>query len=565
MWSAKTILMTQEIEDYLRGPSDAVVFSSKGIEDIMDQGATNSEIRQFLINATGVYSELIEGNNTGIYGYVNGEYLDSSGWIPPSDFDPLQRPWYIDAENADGEVAFVEPYINVQTNVRMISVSKLLKDKKSVLSMDIYLTPLQKSIESMLENKQLESAMILDHDGTVVAHSDSSQIGLDYSRAEYAFYKNILSGAKEKDSNVFSFHQNGIPKIAISHSINNDWYSVFVFDEKVLFSSVLFVYLNSGLVLLIVFAALVLALRIFRKRHVESRQLQSELAAIADIYLSLSILDLKDLKLNKMWVSEKLTNILAAGNYSLTRVDEITKAIATESSRNLLAQFMDFSTVGERLENTKSISHDFLSIDNRWIRMHFIAGCRDKNGNLQSVIWATESIDEDKKRQEELRKNAETDGLTKILNRRGGEAHLNKAFEDGIAGMFMILDADHFKHVNDTYGHDTGDLVIISIAGCLSETFRDSDVVFRLGGDEFAVYASGMDSKDIGRLVANRLFTNIDKIDIPGVTDWKVCVSVGATFCDPSRNDSFDEYFKQADKAMYESKQKEGNQITFYS
>lgn len=194
---------------------------------------------------------------------------------------------------------------------------------------------------------------------------------------------------------------------------------------------------------------------------------------------------------NKMWVSEKLTNILAAGHYSLTRVDEIVKAIATESSRSLLEQFMDFSTVADRLKHTKSISHDFLDIDNHWTRMHFIAGQRDKNGDLQSVIWATESIDEDRRRQEELREKAETDALTKILNRRGGEIRLYEVFE-------------------------------------------------------------------------KRLFDNIERVTISGVYDWKLHVSVGATFCNPDVCISFDEYFKQADTAMYNSKQREGNQLTFF-
>ena len=144
MWSSKTIIMSQEIEYYLSIPRDAVTFASAGIEDLIDNGASNKEVNDFLINSSGVYSKLIESNPTGIYGYVRGEYLDSSGWTPPEGFDPLLRPWYIDAVKADGEIVFVEPYLNVQTNTLMMSVSKLLKDKKSVLSMDIYLDTIKR-------------------------------------------------------------------------------------------------------------------------------------------------------------------------------------------------------------------------------------------------------------------------------------------------------------------------------------------------------------------------------------------------------------------------------------
>jgi diguanylate cyclase (GGDEF)-like protein len=564
MWSSKTVVLSQDIEHYLEIPKNAVLFASVSVEDLLEKGASNEEIHQYLISETSIYTGVIESNNTGIYGYINGEYLDSSGWTPPKGFDPLERPWYIDAVKADGEVVFVEPYINIQTGTLMMSVSKLLNDKKSVLSMDIYLDTIQEKNEKMLEYKELNMSMVIDTDGTVVAHSDKSQIGADYSADDDPCHKSIYDGLHSDNNSSFSFYIGLDKKIAFSNKINDQWYMVFVFSEKVLFKSVLLVYLHSGLVLIIVFIALLVALKTFKQRHIENKRLQSELSAIADIYLSLSILDLKHLKLNKMWVSEKLTKILAAGNYSLTRVDEIVEAIAAESSRNMLAQFMDFSTVAQRLQRSKSISHDFLDIENHWTRMHFIAGYRDKNGELSHVIWATESIDEDKRRQEELRQKAETDALTQILNRRGGESRIYEAFERGKRGMFLILDADHFKHVNDTYGHDVGDLVIKAIADCLTETLRDTDIVYRLGGDEFAVFVSGATNREIADIVAKRLFNNVDKITIPGVTDWKLSISVGASFCVQGAQNSYDEYFKQADKAMYESKQHEGNYISFY-
>lgn len=64
--------------------------------------------------------------------------------------------------------------------------------------------------------------------------------------------------------------------------------------------------------------------------------------------------------------------------------------------------------------------------------------------------------------------------------------------------------------------------------------------------------------------VCNFFCNNVDKITIPGVTDWKLSISVGASFCVQGAQNSYDEYFKQADKAMYESKQNEGNYISLY-
>ena len=66
----------------------------------------------------------------------------------------------------------------------------------------------------------------------------------------------------------------------------------------------------------------------------------------------------------------------------------------------------------------------------------------------------------------------------------------------GTKGLFVLMDVDDFKTVNDNYGHDVGDLVIIAVADALKNTFRDIDVVFRLGGDEFAVYIPGVTDDD---------------------------------------------------------------------
>ena len=87
---------------------------------------------------------------------------------------------------------------------------------------------------------------------------------------------------------------------------------------------------------------------------------------------------------------------------------------------------------------------------------------------------------------------AEHDALTAIYNRRGGEQLIRAYIESETPGTFLIIDIDDFKHVNDTYGHAAGDLVLKQAADVLKKTFRESDVVMRMGGDEFIVYALGM-------------------------------------------------------------------------
>ena len=84
----------------MRTPSAAVSFSSVKINEMMARGCTHKEVAEYLINETAVYAAVIDDNNTGVYAYYDGEYLDGSGWILPADYEPTERPWYTEALKA---------------------------------------------------------------------------------------------------------------------------------------------------------------------------------------------------------------------------------------------------------------------------------------------------------------------------------------------------------------------------------------------------------------------------------------------------------------------------------
>ena len=157
---------------------------------------------------------------------------------------------------------------------------------------------------------------------------------------------------------------------------------------------------------------------------------------------------------------------------------------------------------------------------------------------------------------------SETDQLTGINNRGAGEQKIIALMKKRESGMFALLDADHFKSVNDTFGHDVGDKVIIAIADCLKHSFRDSDIIMRLGGDEFAFYAKNVTDTEIGRMLVDRFFHAIDGINIPELGDRKICVSIGASFY-TGDDCNFEKIYKKADEGAYQSKKTQGNQITF--
>ncbi|MBQ6967561.1 MAG: GGDEF domain-containing protein, partial [Lachnospiraceae bacterium] len=127
--------------------------------------------------------------------------------------------------------------------------------------------------------------------------------------------------------------------------------------------------------------------------------------------------------------------------------------------------------------------------EKEWNRARFVVVERDNDGTLLSVLFMVETIDEEKKARDRLLYLSETDSMTGINNRGSGENKVRKLLLDGDGGMFMLLDVDKFKSINDTYGHAAGDKVLISIAECMRRAFRNNDVMMRLGGDEFAAFA----------------------------------------------------------------------------
>ncbi|MGN1349818.1 MAG: GGDEF domain-containing protein [Anaerovoracaceae bacterium] len=158
---------------------------------------------------------------------------------------------------------------------------------------------------------------------------------------------------------------------------------------------------------------------------------------------------------------------------------------------------------------------------------------------------------------------AETDVMTGILNRGSGEHKITEMINDHVKGLFCLIDCDHFKLINDFYGHTVGDEVIVAVAECLKNTCREKDVVFRLGGDEFAMYLPGLLEDGQADIFIKRVFDGLENIRIPEMGDQKIYISLGATFYKDGAP-SFDQLYREADEAMYESKKVEGYHATVY-
>lgn len=191
-----------------------------------------------------------------------------------------------------------------------------------------------------------------------------------------------------------------------------------------------------------------------------------------------------------------------------------------------------------------------------------ITAIRDEYGVVQNYISVFSDITEMKQREECIRHQAYHDVLTDLPNRslfmdRLGQA-LNKSRRDRQPMALMFIDLDHFKAVNDDFGHGVGDRLLVEAARRIVESVRDVDTVARLGGDEFTVILSDLAHHRDVLPLAERIRAHLSQpMSLMG-HDIQVSACIGIAF-HPDDADTSDELIKKADQAMYQVKQAGGN------
>ncbi len=187
------------------------------------------------------------------------------------------------------------------------------------------------------------------------------------------------------------------------------------------------------------------------------------------------------------------------------------------------------------------------------------------DGTLGGVVGAMLDITERKSLETQLEKLATVDPLTGIYNRRSfmklSAAELSRCRREHQPLSLLVLDVDHFKSINDTYGHAAGDAVLVHMVRAMLVELRQHDIVARAGGEEFYVT---LGNTDLGRAeqIAQRMCGALSTGG--GVTQGaqriEVTVSIGVAQCDPER-DTVDSVLRRADLAMYEAKRRGRNRV----
>lgn len=174
---------------------------------------------------------------------------------------------------------------------------------------------------------------------------------------------------------------------------------------------------------------------------------------------------------------------------------------------------------------------------------------------LQSLIHHSTLALTNSMLREELEKMVVTDHLTRLYSRNYLDERIHQSLSEDAEGAFILVDIDNFKSVNDTYGHQVGDEVIVQVAGIIVNSIRSTDVAARWGGEELAVYLPSI-SLETGVAIAERIVRKVSESTNPVVT-----ISCGVSHWNVEREDSYSRLFKRADKALYTAKESGKNQV----
>jgi diguanylate cyclase (GGDEF)-like protein len=174
---------------------------------------------------------------------------------------------------------------------------------------------------------------------------------------------------------------------------------------------------------------------------------------------------------------------------------------------------------------------------------------------MQSLIHHSTLAFTNSMLREELEKMVITDHLTKLHSRNYLNDKIYRSMSEDAFGTFILIDIDNFKKINDTYGHQVGDEVLVQVASIIQDNIRDTDIGARWGGEELAIYLPKV-PLEIAVTIAERLVNKVREHTNPQIT-----ISCGVSYWTKEKEDNFTKLFKRADQALYIAKETGKNKV----
>lgn len=269
--------------------------------------------------------------------------------------------------------------------------------------------------------------------------------------------------------------------------------------------------------------------------------------------------------------------ILSKSGEILRQNDAFSQISGYENAKNAknFAFFGDFgnffSKIKENLENREFYSFELSCLSEfgrKFPALISVNVLKDESGEISHYLIMILEISHIKEKQEKLERIALFDNLTKLANRvyfmQEAKNYMIENAKNSTFMAILFIDFDGFKSINDTYGHEIGDIYLKKITHLMNQNMPKSDILARLGGDEFGAIISGLKSKNDVEITIKKLMQVASKKFLIQGKIINASVSIGVSFYNGGEEVEFKELLSRADSAMYQAKLEGKNRYNFF-
>ena len=352
----------KQFDNYLLVRKNTVVLAGHVVDEMLREGLPASEILEYLSAESLSIQKSIDKDYTGLYGWINGEYLDGGGWVPEEGYIPTERPWYTETIHDESDVTFVKPYLDDQTKTVLTTIATRLSDGTSVIALDISLGRIQEITEEIARHTAGSYGVVLDRTGQVIAHSDRSELGKNYLEETGTLGAALADQLFHENSGQFQLTFNRQKYMVFAEEIEGGWQSVSLIDTGVFYKPliiimsllILFTFLEAAVFVMILYNQSARNLAVASAREARSAsqaktlflsRMSHEIRTPINAIIGLNSIVLHDESISPH-TREELNKIDVSAHHLLSIVNDILDMSKIESGRMVLKEepfsFPDF-------------------------------------------------------------------------------------------------------------------------------------------------------------------------------------------------------------------------------
>lgn len=317
-----------ELENYLTVAVTTLRVTADSVDLMVENGSSTQAITQYIMDQTTRQSEQFDENFTGIYAYINGEFLDGLGWVPPEGYEPTARDWYKTAVEADGEIVIVSPYLDAQTGSIVITIGKKISDTdngesdpwQNVVCLDVIVNYIQE-VAQAVDVAGKGYGMVVNSDGFIIAHREREYNG---DSLENAYGQELLDSILSVKNGRFTATIHDEECTVFVAPVMDQWYALIVIGNTELLEDTDSQLMVNIMVSLITFCLIAFFYYIgYRNEQISSKKVEE--MNIQVVTALAAAIDAKDQYTNghSSRVAEYARMIAARSGFSKSEQDEI--------------------------------------------------------------------------------------------------------------------------------------------------------------------------------------------------------------------------------------------------